>query len=198
MGTRPSGGVGLGSLSDELVGGSESQREKVRPIKEWSQMTSDHKSHANVTPKGYGSMDGVHGRVVRKVDALIESQVHTTSPLSKSFLDLLPQHANNISPSVQTALCENSRDAGVLYSYDSLTTPGAAVDLGGLVEKAEKRFQSEQTDRIVKGEYEVLDTNGETTLLAGGKGKGKKSPKQRANIVAKSERMEEDEGFELI
>jgi hypothetical protein len=67
-----------------------------------------------------------------------------------------------------------------------------------LVEKAEKRFQSEQTDRIVKGEYEVLDTNGETTGLAGGKGKGKKSPKQRANIVAKSERMEEDEGFELI
>jgi hypothetical protein len=99
---------------------------------------------------------------------------------------------------VQTALCENTGDAGVLYSYDSLTTPGAAVDLGGLVEKAEKIFQSEQIDMIVKGEYEVLDTNGETTVLAGGKGKGKKSPKQRANIVVKSDGVEEDEGFELV
>lgn len=64
--------------------------------------------------------------------------------------------------------------------------------LGKLVEKAERKWASEQTEKIVKGEYEVLDCEGEVTVL----GK-KRSPRQRAAKV-KSEDVEEDEGFELI
>lgn len=68
--------------------------------------------------------------------------------------------------------------------------------LEGLVERAEQKWVAEQTEKIVRGEYEVLDGQGETTILR----KGKRSPKQKA---AKSQRaaakdVEEDDGFELI
>jgi hypothetical protein len=72
---------------------------------------------------------------------------------------------------------------------------GRNVDLGGLVELAEKKWASEQTERIVKGEYEVLDNEGEKVVV----GKGKKgSPKQRVPTVVKDAQVVEDDGFELI
>lgn len=37
-GTRPAAGVHTLFFSDELVGGPETQHEKVRPMKQWSQM----------------------------------------------------------------------------------------------------------------------------------------------------------------
>ena len=141
--------------------------------------------------------------MVRKVDALADADDHTTSPLSKSLLELLPQHANNTNTAIQTAIHE--KDEGVLYSYDSKisspTEKGRAVGLDSLVEQAEKKWIAEQTDRIVKGEYEVLDAEGETTVIAGKKGK-KGSPKQRAiktmPAVVKDISVEEDDGFELV
>lgn len=55
---------------------------------------------------------------------------------------------------------------------------------------------SEQTEKIVRGEYEVLDGEGETTSLK----KGKKSPKQKAvkNEPALLKDAEDDDGFELV
>lgn len=77
---------------------------------------------------------------------------------------------------------------------------GRAVGLDSLVDMAEKKWAAEQTDKIVKGEYEVLDAEGETTVLSSKKGK-KGSPKQRAikNVpaVVKND-AEEDDGFELV
>lgn len=85
----------------------------------------------------------------------------------------------------------------MLYSFDnkgaSPGSEGSKVKLGRLVEQAEKKWLSEQTDRIVKGEYEVLDAQGETTVLKG----RKKSPKQKATKTPTKE-IEDDEGFELI
>ncbi len=209
-----SNGARLGSgvrhnFNDEVVNASnEGQKIKVRPHKQWSQMyvpnprrsfytlrtpvnklsnrSSDHKSHANKTPKPYGNYD--HARLAHKADAILESNDHTTSSLSKSLLELIPQHSNNTSSAIQIALRESAAasDADILYSFDnkgpSPGDKGRKVDLGGLVELAEKKFLSEQTDRLVKGEYEVLDHDGETTVLS--KNKGKKSPKQKAAKIA--------------
>jgi len=199
-GQRPLAGVRV-NLNDELVGGTERQQEKVRPMKQWSQMSSDHKSHANKNPKPNGNY--TQGRMANKVDAIVESNDHIASPLSRSLLELLPQHINNTDSAIQTAIRESASadNSEILYSFDnkgpSPGDKGRKVDLGGLVELAEKKWVSEQTERIVKGEYEVLDNEGETTVISKGKKKG--SPKQRAlPLVTKNVDVEEDDGFELV
>lgn len=92
----------------------------------------------------------------------------------------------------------------ILYSFDdkgpSPGEKGRQVDLGGLVEKAEQKWVAQQTDRIVRGEYEVLDKEGETMTVS--KSKFKKSPKQKViksqPSTVKGLEGEEDDGFELI
>jgi hypothetical protein len=133
---------------------------------------------------------------------VVESNDHTSSPLSKSLLELLPQHANNTNSPIQTMIRTSSSasEADFLYSFDnkgpSPGDKGRKVDLGGLVELAEKKWVSEQTERIVKGEYEVLDNEGQKVVV--GKGKKKGSPKQRVSTVVQDAEVVEDDGFELI
>jgi len=205
MGTRPLAGVrikysGIPASEDEVMGADQTLKEKVRPGKPLTH--NNPKPHANKTSKPVLSSapfdNGINHRMVRKVDA----NEHTSSPLSKSLLELLPQHANNTVTSIQTAV--RDQESAILYSYDSArVSPGVkgrAVGLDSLVELAEKKWILEQTDRIVKGEYEVLDTEGETTVLS--TKKGKKSPKQKAirnmPAVVKNVDVEEEDGFELI
>jgi len=198
-GIRPGAGVSFKNLyNNELVSGSEAQSEKVRPHKQWSQNSNgNHKSHANKNPRTTSHATYVFGaasgRLDRKVDASLEVNDYTTSTLSKSLIDLLPQHANNTNTSIQTALRDVSGDAGVIYSFDNKASPSGSVALGNLVEIAEKKWMSEQTERIVNGEYEVLDGEGETTVLKG----RKRSPKQKASKIQAQDAIEDD-GFELI
>lgn len=135
------------------------------------------------------------------MDAHFDSQEQST--LSNSLLDLLP--INNPSPPSQhspiilaTQNFTASVDDPILYNFDnkgpSPGVRGTNVELEGLVELAEKKWAAEQTEKIVRGEYEVLDLNGEEI-----KRKGKKSPKQRAarsEIIVKEN--EDDDGFELV
>jgi len=207
----------ISNTPDGLDGGSDQQEEKVRPMKQWSQVytppipvsisptnmnrNTDHKSHANRSPKNASlrnvshTQDGISGRLTKKVDAEFEST--TAEPLSKSLLELLPQHRNNTMGPVQVAL---SGDEGVLYSYDKRPSPnarGREVDLGGLIDQAERKWESEQTEQMVK-DYEVLDLTGEAVKIKKGK-RGSRSPRNRAvknEIVATP--IEEVDGFELI
>lgn len=195
----------LVSPGELLEGGSnDAQREKVRPEKSMNSLPKGH--WGNKTPKPRvqpHDYSGVSvGRVFRKVDALQDAQEHVDTTLSKSLLDLLPSHVNNTNSAIRTAI--RSADGEIFYSFDnkgkSPGQKGREVDLGGLVEQAEKKFMSEQTERIVKGEYEVIDGEGETTILPGKKAK-KGSPKQRAvkteaSVVAS--KLEDDDGFELV
>ena len=136
------------------------------------------------------------------MDAVAESNEHVSSPLSRSLLELLPTHVNNTHAAIQIAAAE-SADAEVLYSFDSQgPSPGShgrKVDYSGLVERAEQKWEGKETDRIVQGEYEVLDDQGETTVFRKGK---KGSPKQAAkwspSIIKDVDVMEEDDGFELL
>jgi hypothetical protein len=137
---------------------------------------------------------------VRKVDAQLEAQSNSRSDLSRSLLDLLPQHNQKSSSSIQTAI-RASGDEGILYSFDSKgKSPGQKgreVDLGGLVEMAEQKFLNEQTERMIKEDYEVLDADGESVVLASGKGKRKGSPKNNA-VKTEVKVEDDDDGFELI
>ncbi len=122
--------------------------------------------------------------------------------LSKSLLELLPQHTNNSTSAIQTAVRQRqSSDGEILYSFDnkgpSPGSKGREVDFGGLIDLAEKKWDSKITDKIVKNDYEVLDNSGETTTLSR---KNKKSPKQKAKSPATLPKIiaEEDDGFELV
>ncbi|PQE03552.1 hypothetical protein CJF31_00010115 [Rutstroemia sp. NJR-2017a BVV2] len=197
------------------------QGEKYRPRKQWSQVyvlshsclsliyrnqklinqpcrNSDRKSRANVTPKPFGALprqtcsNSVGGRIFRQTDAYLEAAEVSSHPLSKSLLDLLPlsDHYNGMGP---------HGDEGVLYSFDRTDSPPNRVDLGGLVELAEKKWVNEQTEKIIKGEYEVLDAQGE--VVPAGRGKGRKSPRQRASKVQATPAakvLDDDDDFELI
>ncbi|EHL01341.1 hypothetical protein GLAREA_11668 [Glarea lozoyensis ATCC 20868] len=129
-------------------------------------------------------------RYSHKVDTFHESNDHTTNPLSKSLLSMLPQHMNNATPAIST------REPDTLFSYDTRgPTPGqkaSRVALGGLIEQAEQKWIAEQTEKIIRGEYEVLDAQGEKTVLK----KGKRSPKQKPKEVQPV--VDEDDGFELV
>lgn len=218
-GQRPAAGVKI-NFNDEALNGSEVvQKVKVRPMKQWSQMyvpppsplqasflttthsSSDHKSHANKTPKPFGHYD--HARLAHKADALIDVNDHTNSSLSRSLLDLLPEHTQQPQSTIKIALRESAiaAESGVLYSFDnkgpSPGDKGRKVDLGGLVELAEQKFISQQTEKIVKSEYELIDREGEKEVL---KKKGKRSPKQRATkaVPVVEDAVEEDDGFTLV
>jgi hypothetical protein len=226
-GVRPSAGTRTDWITGELITASEGQAAKIRP---WSDRyveacghplrpppltlatrSPQYKPHANKTPKPYANFQQgagsskIDARQSRKVDALVDVNDHTSSPLSKSLLELLPQHANNTQSAIQTAIRESAAavDAEILYSFDnkgpSPSSKGRNVDLGGLVEIAEQKWVNEQTERIVKGEYEVLDHEGETITT---KGRGKKSPKQKATretpVAAQGVDVDDDDGFELV
>lgn len=126
----------------------------------------------------------------------MESSSQKADPLSKSLIDLLPEHYNNTESAVQVL-----GDESILYSFAKGSSPnarGREIGLEGLVEKAERKWAAEQTERIIKGEYEVLDLSGEAVKSKKGK-KGSRSPKNRAT---KNETMatpiEEVDGFELV
>ncbi|KAI9641023.1 hypothetical protein NHQ30_010451 [Ciborinia camelliae] len=212
MGARPLAGVNRAIISSEEASKG---KEKVRPQKLSSQVffsgnTDRHlRNHSNTTPKPFGTPSYQHGpvsssRIARKIDAHIEAADNSSHPLSKSLLELLPTHYNNDSPSIVTAIM-NSGDEGVLYSFDIQDTPNNRVDLGGLVDLAEQKWANEQTEKIVRGEYEVLDAEGETILQ---RQRGRKSPRSKAlsrtpgETKAKAKAVEaeplDDDGFELI
>ncbi len=121
-------------------------------------------------------------RIARKKDALKE--VTSASALSRSLAELLPNSS--------TATRTSSTDPAVIYSFDAPSTPRKAVGLNSLVEKAEMEWQSRETDKIVRDEYEILDESGEVKVLTKGKGK-KGSPKQRAQVV-----VDEEDDWEKI
>lgn len=50
---------------------------------------------------------------------------------------------------------------------------------------------------MVKGEYEVIDGQGETTVLSGKKGR-RGSPRQRAKLDVASSRLGDEDDFELV
>jgi len=83
-------------------------------------------------------------------------------------------------------------DAGVMYSFDAPCGPshGSHI-LNVALAKAVERFEEKETAKLVKNEYEILDSEGESVgLMPSGKGKG------RAKEVAAV--LDEDEDYEFV
>lgn len=153
-----------------------------------------YKSHGNKTkaPKLRNLFPaGNTGRLHRKVDAALESNDEIALAESK----------NTDLPTPFTMLIE-SADSEILYSFDkegrSPNENGTEVGLDSLVDRAEEKWESRQTERMVK-EYEILNSIGETERLR------RRKCRSRAGQVQEEEMKEgeqggteNDEGFEVI
>ena len=65
-------------------------------------------------------------------------------------------------------------DADITYSFDAARGPSRGSQILGLaLAKAIERYEVHATDKLIKEEYEVLDTDGES-VASGPSRKGKK------------------------
>lgn len=81
-------------------------------------------------------------------------------------------------------------DAGVMYSFDASRGPnhGSQI-LNVALDKAIEKYEEKETDKLVRNEYEVLDSEGESLGLTPAK-KGKS--KEKTVVVV------EDEDYEFV
>ena len=87
-------------------------------------------------------------------------------------------------------------DAGVMYSFDAARGPshGSQI-LNVALAKAVERFEEKETAKLVKTEYEVLDSEGESVgLTPAKKGKGK----AKAAPVSMTDADADDEDYEFV
>lgn len=84
-------------------------------------------------------------------------------------------------------------DAGVMYSFDTSRGPSQGSQiLNAALNKAVERFEERATIKLVKDEYQVLDTEGEEVGLTPAK-KGKAKTKE-ASAAAE----DADEDYEFV
>ncbi|KAI1004460.1 hypothetical protein K3495_g3752 [Podosphaera aphanis] len=182
---------------DELIGGIGRLNIKSHPGKA-RVSTAKSKKPA----KSGWSASKTHGRNTSKTSLNTDFPEDSTSQLSKSLLDLLPLQSNLHTSNISTVTAECVRvESKIQRNSDSNPFPvekGLIIHLDELVDQAEKTWEEKMTERIVEGEYEVLDAQGEKTVLSR---KGKKNLKAKY-IECKGETPsispDEDDGFELV
>ena len=87
-------------------------------------------------------------------------------------------------------------DAGVMYSFDAPRGPshGSQI-LNVALAKAVAKFEEKETAKLVKNEYDIIDSEGESVGLTPVKSRRKgKSAAKTAEFVA----PEEDEDYEFV
>ncbi|CAJ2501863.1 Uu.00g047160.m01.CDS01 [Anthostomella pinea] len=179
-GSRPSVGVKLNYYEpDFLVGGSETQREKIRP--ERSHDVSRLPTPNIVKPRLSGHMrHDIHPSHSRaKVDALVELQ--DPSNISRSLHELMPSPHNRRKLNVSD---------NFLYSFDRTESPGKPLSLDIFVKTNPK-----ETEKFIEKEYEILDVNGDA--LKGRKARQNLRRKNNMPMALEPEIIEDD-GFELV
>lgn len=174
-GARPSVGCKIDWNTLEAVGGSESQRTKMRPRGKLSD-ESHHKKRDPNSIKGRPSWEGPqkrHQAAARARDEILDTG------MSRSLLGL-------DAPVGQRKL---SLSESFTYSFDRTESPGRPQSLAVYVRPATER----DTERLVQREYEVLDTLGQPL-----RGKKAKMSLRKQDSTAETIYTTEDEGFELI
>ncbi|ETS83805.1 hypothetical protein PFICI_05681 [Pestalotiopsis fici W106-1] len=178
-GTRPSSGCKYSTMDFEtIVGGSESQRAKVRPGRSFDNSFSHGRSHNIVKPKFVHDVKPNYSRA--KVDAMEELM---DPAISRSLIELLPSpNRSSRKPQVTD---------GFLYSFDRKDSPGRPLSLEVFV-----KTNTKETEKLVEKEYEILDNNGDA--LKGRK--ARRNLRRQGGSVPLTEEpsVVEDDGFELI
>lgn len=84
-------------------------------------------------------------------------------------------------------------DAGVMYSFDATRGPSEGSQiLNVALAKAVKKYEEKETVKLVKNEYNVIDSDGESVGLTPVK-KGKAKAKAAPAVVP-----DEDEDYEFV
>ncbi|EME76937.1 uncharacterized protein MYCFIDRAFT_71161 [Pseudocercospora fijiensis CIRAD86] len=86
-------------------------------------------------------------------------------------------------------------DAGVTYSFDAVRSPtkGSQI-LNVALAKAVEKFEERETVKLVKSEYELLDSDGETMAPSPMKPEKKRKGKKAESAVV----VGEDEDYEFV
>lgn len=86
-------------------------------------------------------------------------------------------------------------DAGVMYSFDAARGPSEGSQiLNVALLKAMQKFEEKETAKLVKNEYDVIDSEGESVGLSPVKRKGKGKAAEKAVLV---DAVDEDE-YEFV
>jgi hypothetical protein len=119
------------------------------------------------------------------LDAATDLPIHDDSSASSSS-----DHDDETSPALPPP------DAGVMYSFDAPRGPteGSQILNVALV-KAMEKFEDKATVKLVKDEYDVIDSEGESVGLSPVKNKGKGKAVEKAVLV---EARDEDEEYEFV
>lgn len=80
----------------------------------------------------------------------------------------------------------------VYYSFDADASPVSSLGLDNLVDLAEANYKAREIEKLVKDEYEVLDSDGEN--VKSGKRKGKKGGKPVLNNYSDFDELEDIDG----
>ena len=129
-----------------------------------------------------------HGtKIARKHDML---EGAATLPIDDSSASSGSDHddeAQNASPALPPP------DLGVMYSFDAPKGPteGSQI-LNVALAKAVQQFEEKETVKLVKDEYEVLDSEGESMGLSPVKSKGKGKARDVPVLV------DEDDEYEFV
>lgn len=91
------------------------------------------------------------GRVRAHTEALVEIDFATRNP------GVDPSSIKDVKDTKDV----NFKEPSILYSYDNLSTPQAALPLEVFVKPATAKATSKLVEKLVEKEYEVLDDNGD-------------------------------------
>ena len=134
----------------------------------------------------------------REVKGAVASLAHGTKIARKQ--DMLEGGAvsNAVSDDSSSLSSDNEEgtssppDAGVMYSFDASRGPSHGSQIFNVaLAKAVQKFEEKETAKLVKNEYDVIDSEGESIGLSPVK-KGKSKAKAASLLVP-----EEDEDYDL-
>ncbi|KAF1814686.1 hypothetical protein P152DRAFT_392316 [Eremomyces bilateralis CBS 781.70] len=172
-----------------------------------SKRDHDHKSkwaHGKVTGRGQGP--NAHGRpmTIHRNEGVIRSHRLAKTALKQDVRDEGVAHHSvpvGASPSGSSSdehakeVIEPSAapepDAEITYSFDAAKGPGHGSQLLSMaVEQAVERFENEETEKIVRTEYDLLEAEGVAVPFVG-KGKEKKT-------AGKKEKKKVEDEYEFV
>lgn len=177
-GSRPSAGCKYNVWEPEVIlTGSESQRAKVRPERQYE----NHRLPSHNIVKAKLLHDIPQSRSRAKVNAMEELN---DPALSRSLLDMLPSPNSRLLSRQKSSISDN-----FLYSFDRADSPGKPLSLDIFV-----KTNTKETEKFVEKEYEILDNNGDA--LKGRK--ARRNLRRPAQATISEPEIVEDDGFELV
>ncbi|KAI9850795.1 MAG: hypothetical protein M1838_005050 [Thelocarpon superellum] len=122
--------------------------------------------HRPVQPMSSKVRTGAHRGERKRKDKLS----HLASTARRHDIDEEQSASDSSDPSELDAVMEPATavpDAGITYSYDATAGPGRGSQILGMaLAKAVEKFETRETDKLIKDEYEVVTEDAEEGKLS--------------------------------